>query len=86
MPLLESVFTKLGFGDEITPCPYRYTVLGGKAAVIEGVKTVLSLSEEEIIFSVGKNRLKIAGKGLEIKKYGEKEASVSGFITGVYCE
>ena len=86
MPFLESVFSKLGFGDEITPYPFRYTVLGGKAAVIEGIKEILSLSDEEIVFSVGKSLLKIRGSGLAVKKYGGREVTVTGVVTGVYSE
>ena len=83
MALIENALSGLGFGEEITPCPFRYTVIGGKAAIIEGVTGITAFSEDAMVFSVKGGCVTVSGEDLAVVRYGGGEALVKGDITGV---
>ncbi len=82
----------MGFIDSITenfcnifPAPpiYRAVILGDKAGYFENVVGIKSFSPDEIIAFLKKGELKITGKDLCVKKYGDGDLVVCGKIQAV---
>ena len=46
--MFDEIVNKLGFGGEIRPQKYRYTVFGVNGGIFEGVKKVVELTDKEI--------------------------------------
>ena len=83
MAFIEDALSFLGLGKEITPYSHRITLYGQNGALIEGVKKILTFSEMEVQLALKDCLLKVVGENLKIKKYGDGEVALVGFITGV---
>ena len=83
MAFIEDALSFLGLDKEITPYSHRITLYGKNGALIEGVKKILVFSENEVQLALKDSLLKIVGENLKIKKYGDGEVALVGFITGV---
>ena len=59
---------------------YRLVNLGGKNLYIEGIKSVVSLGENEIIFQLKKQALVIKGINLKINYLDKTTAVIDGEI------
>lgn len=80
--MLENLLSSIGLDSELVPNSYRYSVYGKCGGRFEGVK-IESYSPSEVIFSVNGGKITVKGKNISIKKYVEKEVSLSGEITSV---
>ncbi len=81
--MFDEIIDRLGFGGEICPQKYRYTVLGVNGGIFEGVKKVIEINDEEITLCVKGGILLVRGENLKITCFGEKEITIAGFIKGV---
>lgn len=71
-------------GHEITSlASYKYSVYGGNTVVLEGHKGICHYSLDKIVFQVGKQRLFIVGKNLQIRCLDRHFAVVVGEICAV---
>jgi len=61
-------------------CTVNYN---GEAVYIEGVKKIVSISNEEIILQVKDKNLKVVGKNLQISNLEDKTVIVRGEVFGV---
>ena len=59
---------------------YRVLNLGGKSVYVEGIKSVVSFSENEMRFQLKKTLLIIEGQGLGIKYLDKTTCVISGEI------
>lgn len=76
-----------GIKDSVLmPFTYSATIINGGAIYIDGFEKILSLNNEEIVFSAKKQRLKIVGASLEIAKMEEFSCVVVGKVEGFYVE
>ena len=62
------------------------TLTGFSQAVIENYRSILKLTEEEIIVSTFSGKLTIMGKNLEIPWYTMEEMTVTGKISRIIPE
>ena len=63
---------------------YRVVNLGGKSVYIEGFKSVVSLTDTEMIFQLKNNSVVVAGKNLKIKYLDKFTCVIEGAISGVF--
>ena len=63
--MFDEIVNKLGFGGEIRPQKYRYTVFGVNGAIFEGVKKVVELTDKEITLCVKGGILSVTGENLK---------------------
>lgn len=59
---------------------YRVINLGGKTVYLEGIKSVVSLGEAEMIFQLKKQALSICGKNLKVKYLDKTSCVIEGEI------
>ncbi len=83
MALSDYMLERLGIDREIRPYSYRFSVFGNCGGWFEGVCGIESFSPEEVVLKLGKGKLKVKGKNLTVKKYGEKEIALGGEISSV---
>jgi hypothetical protein len=69
--------------DEEPICGFFYTVWAGRGGYFTEVKNILSFRSDEIELVVGKERIKITGKDLGVKKYCERDILLGGDIFAV---
>lgn len=62
---------------------YRTINLGGKFLYIEGIKSVVSFGVDEMIFSLRRGTLVVAGKTLKIKYLDKTTCVLEGEISSV---
>lgn len=62
---------------------YRIVNLGGKCVYLEGFKSVINLSENEILFQVKNKAVSVEGKDLKIKYLDKTTCVINGEISGV---
>ncbi len=62
---------------------YRIVNLGGKSVYIEGIKSVIFLSIDEMQFQLKESSLSIIGKQLSIKYLDKNSAVITGGIITV---
>ena len=67
-------------------CRTVVTLTGCSQAVIENYRSILKLTEEEIIVSTFSGKLTIMGKNLEIPWYTMEEMTVTGKISRIIPE
>ena len=63
--MFDEIVNKLGFGGEIRPQKYRYTVFGVNGGIFEGVKKVVELTDKEITLCVKGGILSVTGEKLK---------------------
>ena len=59
---------------------YRIVNLGGKSVYVEGIKSVISLSESEMQFQLKKGLIIISGTNLKIKYLDLSTCTITGEI------
>ena len=70
--------------NELPNCPsFRAVLIGESAGYFEMVKSIVSFSNEEIVLALKNGALKIAGKGLYIKKYCLGDVVICGKIKSI---
>lgn len=65
---------------------YRVINLGGKTVYIEGIKSVVSLGESEIIFQIKRQILSISGVDLKVKYLDKSSCVINGEISSVVAK
>ena len=71
------------FGGEDVPPAFRVMLFGDRAAYIEGVRAIISYSQEKMELTVKNGKIKITGEGLYIKKYCAEDIAVCEKIKAV---
>lgn len=86
MQLLKEIYEQLSEENEpITG--FRFTLWAGKGGYFQNIRTIVAFRTEEIeLFTQGKERVKITGRGLSVKKYCESDVLIGGDIYGVTRE
>ena len=80
MQLIEELLSQL---DENFFLGLRYTVLDGKKAYFQGVKSIETLEEEKIILVCGKKRFEVSGSNLTVLRFEEGDLVISGDVVRV---
>lgn len=62
---------------------YRIINLGGTSLYVEGIKTVVSFGEKEMIFQLKKHCLQVCGNCLKIKYLDKTTCVLNGEIVSV---
>ena len=62
---------------------YRTINLGGRSFYIEGIKTVVSLGTDEIVFQLKNKILSVSGNNLKVKYLDKTSCVIQGEITSV---
>ena len=62
---------------------YRVINLGGKKLYIEGIKSIVRLETEEIIFQLKKQCIVVSGYNLKVKYLDKNSCVISGEILSV---
>ena len=62
---------------------YRVINLGGKSLYIEGIKSVVSLENEQILFQIKGQVLEILGKDMKVKYLDKTTCVIEGEILSV---
>ena len=62
---------------------YRIINLGGNVLYIEGLKSIISLAENEMFFALKSATLKVYGVNLKLKYLDKSSCSISGLIQKV---
>lgn len=65
---------------------YRILNLGGKSVYVEGIKSVVSFGENEMLFQLKKSLLKIQGQALKVKYLDKTTSVIVGDIKRVEVE
>lgn len=65
---------------------YRILNLGGKSVYVEGIKSVVSFGENEMLFQLKKSLLKIQGQALKVKYLDKTTSVIIGDIKRVEVE
>jgi len=65
---------------------YRIINLGGKSLYVEGIKSVVSLGENEILLQLKKQLLTIAGVNLKVKYLDKTTCVIDGEICSVVAK
>ena len=86
MAILENILDGLGIDREIRPYPYRFSVFGRVGGWFEGIEGMESFSPEEVVLRLKKGKLRVSGRDLAVRKYGEKEIARGGEILSVTAE
>ena len=81
MSMLEEIEKLMQSAD--TSFNYRIINLGGKSLYIEGIKSIVDLNENEMIFQIKKNIISVSGLDLHIKYLDKSTCVVKGDIIGV---
>lgn len=65
---------------------YRIINLGGNNLHIEGVKSIINLSNSEMFFQLKKTAILVSGRDLKIKYLDENSCVIAGKILKVECK
>jgi len=83
LSFIENIKDCIGVENLPVAPTFRALLFGGVAVYVEGVKQMLSFTNEEIIVSVKDCSLKIEGEKLYVKKYCSGDLVVCGKISGL---
>ncbi len=75
-----------GVVEDLSPPPYTVSVLGGKAAYVDGFSDVLSLGDERMRFRIRGGALVVEGEELRLLRLEQTSAVVGGRIGGYRVE
>ena len=78
MSLFGEIEKLMNIGD--SSFNYRIINLGGNVIYIEGIKTVVSFGETEMVFQLKKQLLTISGQSLKVKYLDKTTCVVEGEI------
>ena len=70
-------------GDIGTSASFRIVNLGGNSVYVEGIKSVVSLGENEMQFQLKKKLLVVGGNDLKVKYLDTSTCVISGEIVKV---
>lgn len=86
MRLFEEILSKAGDGGEVGFAGAKAVFLGGRCAALENVRGIYAFTEEEAVFLLARGRVRVAGKGLRIARYGDGDALIEGDVRAVEFE
>lgn len=66
-----------------TSTNYRIINIGGNFLYIEGIKSVVSFGEDEMLFDIKKKGLKVQGSALKIKYLDKTTVVIEGNVISV---
>ncbi len=78
MSFIENI--KENLGEELCPPTYRALIFGDNAVYFEGVKSITSYDDKEIVLALKRGSLRLYGKNMRIKKYCAGDVVVCGVI------
>ena len=83
MSLIENILKSLEVATTDLPISYRVTLLGELGAHVEGVKKILDVTPEKVIFEVKNGKIIIEGCRLKLTSFTSADASIKGKIISV---
>ncbi|MCL2631068.1 MAG: YabP/YqfC family sporulation protein [Firmicutes bacterium] len=83
MSFFNDTVLKLGLPHDNFVGGDKVSIFSGKGAFIEGHKGVFSVSEEEIVIKLKKEKVYISGNGLKITEINASEIYIIGKISGI---
>ena len=66
--------------EELRACEFRLTMLGGGCVYAEGVRSIKSMTDSEIVLGLKKSCMKISGRELKIDKLLDGDAIIKGRV------
>ena len=81
MGFLDNLIGDTTYGENVLPCLFRASILGGRLARFEDVTAIKSYKKEEIILKLKKGEIILRGKDLEIKRYSLCDVLITGSVT-----
>lgn len=79
----EDISKLVGLDEKEYVGGYKIINFDGRAVYIEGYRSLMSISKEEVVLKLKKGRLKVIGKDIVIKDLNEGVLVVYGKITSV---
>lgn len=74
------------FPREVTSDLPRITLTGNERVQVEQHKGLVTYLPEEIVLLCSQGKIRVAGQGLQMKRYTTAEAVIVGEISGVWVE
>ncbi len=74
------------FPREVTSDLPRITLTGNERVQVEQHKGLVTYLPEEIVLLCSQGKIRVAGQGLQMKRYTRAEAVIVGEISGVWVE
>jgi len=74
------------FPREVTSDLPRITLTGNERVQVEQHKGLMTYLPEEIVLLCSHGKIRVAGQGLQMKRYTRAEAVIVGEISGVWVE
>lgn len=68
------------------PGGWSVTLTDGREAYITGCRAILSYDETTVVIDAGETHIRIAGEGLDISRYCDREIVVRGSVVSVTGE
>ena len=84
--LLETLASRMALPEELLPGTARLTLTGGDQVRIENQKCLLSFSPEMIEVGCGALRMRVLGRGMELRGMDRDELLIRGSILSVEVE
>ena len=81
--MLEKLTGRLALPEELLPGTARLTLTGGSQVRIENHRCLLSFAPDAVEVGCGKLRLRIRGRGLELRGMERGELFITGAILSV---
>ncbi len=75
----EEILSRVGLEDALP----KITLLCGRSVFVEGHKGVLSVTDEEILFRVGRQTMRARGKDMRVAEISPEELLVKGDVAAV---
>ncbi len=83
MSFIDNIFSSAFLEPFPKEPPSRILLLGDNAGYFEHVKSIVSYSDTEIVLSIKKEEVSIAGENLIIKKFCEGDVVICGKIFSI---
>ena len=86
MRLFEELLASLGLAEDVSFGGAKVVLYAGRCAYFENVKGIFSFSEEEVVLQLRAGRVRAAGKGLAVARYGGGDMLLTGDVRTVSWE
>ncbi|MBP5242623.1 MAG: YabP/YqfC family sporulation protein [Clostridia bacterium] len=84
--IYEQLSSEQGEEGALNAFALQYTVAAGQGGYFQNVKGIVGFTSEEVTLRLARGSLKIAGKGLKVRKYCENDVLIGGDILSVIRE
>ena len=83
MSLYESILKSLGVATTDLPCSYRISVCGEFGVHVEGVKKIIDVASDKVIFEVKNGKIMVEGNNLKLTSFLNSDVVIKGEVLKV---